>query len=535
MSTTDASHQEELKVLKALYDKVGLRGYWDIGRTASRPAPIEPKLWRWSDIYPALQRASEVVRIGEDAFRRANGMLTGSRTLNAGYQYVAPGESAGAHRHVASALRFVVQGHGGYTTSDGVQMVMEPGDLLTQPNWTWHDHNNFGNEPMIWLDGLDAKLVQYLDCNFHENWAEDATQPLIRSSEETQQRLTAVRSPSFKPPSGRRVPYHYKWADTLRSLEAEAAAGNADPYDGCTSDLMRRKLLPALYRFREYGWKGPASSSSGGLPPAGLGDEGFRALARKPWRGAWGRTPPTPGATTASFFRPSGPGLPKITGPWRPASRPWKRTTTSPAIGSFTWPCRPTPSGEHCRPGPGRPDHGPGLDPPGGGKALRPDLDSASALNNQMHRYFDESQIYRIDHYLGKETVQNLLIFRFANDIFEPLWHRNLVQSVQITVAESAGVGSRGDYYEQTGALRDMVQNHLTQLLTLTAMEVPVTFEAEAIRSEKAKVLRAITPVRPEDVVYGQYTRGWWTARRCRATGRSPGWPPIPPPKPLWP
>jgi len=149
MSTTDAAHQEELKALKALYDKVGLRGYWDIGRTASRPEPITPKLWRWSDIYPALQRASQVVRIGEEAFRRANGMVTGSRTLNAGFQYVGPGETAGAHRHVASALRFVVEGHGGYTTSDGVQMIMEPGDLLTQPNWTWHDHNNFGNEPMI--------------------------------------------------------------------------------------------------------------------------------------------------------------------------------------------------------------------------------------------------------------------------------------------------------------------------------------------------------------------------------------------------
>jgi glucose-6-phosphate 1-dehydrogenase len=136
------------------------------------------------------------------------------------------------------------------------------------------------------------------------------------------------------------------------------------------------------------------------------------------------------------------------------------------------------------------------------------DLESARNLNQLLHHHFEESQIYRIDHYLGKETVQNLLIFRFANDIFEPLWHRNLVQSVQITVAESAGVGRRGNYYEQTGALRDMVQNHLTQLLTLTAMEVPVTFEPEAIRTEKAKVLQAVAPVRPEDVVYGQYTRG---------------------------
>src|ERR1700746_3446471 len=125
MSTTDASHQEELKALKAQYDKVGLRGYWDISRTASRPAPIEPKLWRWSDIYPALQRASQVVRIAENTFRRANAIMTGSRTLNAAFQYVGPGESAGAHRHVASALRFVVQGHGGYTTSACAQVLME--------------------------------------------------------------------------------------------------------------------------------------------------------------------------------------------------------------------------------------------------------------------------------------------------------------------------------------------------------------------------------------------------------------------------
>jgi gentisate 1,2-dioxygenase len=231
MSTTDRSHQEELRDLKALYDKVGLRGYWDISRTASRPAPIEPKIWRWSDIYPALQRAAQVVRIGEDTFRRANGMATGSRTLTAGFQYVAPGESAGAHRHTASALRFVVQGHGGYTTSDGVQMIMEPGDLLTQPNWTWHDHNNFGNEPMIWLDGLDARLVQYLDCFIEENWPRDATQELIGSSEDTQRRLTPIRSPSFAQ-STRRMPFHYKWTEALRALNADAATGAASPYDG---------------------------------------------------------------------------------------------------------------------------------------------------------------------------------------------------------------------------------------------------------------------------------------------------------------
>jgi gentisate 1,2-dioxygenase len=230
MSTTDQSHQDELRALKELYDKVGLRGYWDIGRTASRPPPIEPRIWHWRDVYPALQRSAEVIRLGEDTFRRANGMDTGSRTLIAGFQYVAPGESAGAHRHRASALRFVVQGHGGYTTSDGVQMMMEPGDLLTQPNWTWHDHNNFGNEPMIWLDGLDSTLVQYLDANFHENW-QGETQPLIGSSDETQQRLSPVRAPAVTKMT-RRVPYHYRWTDTLRALTAEAAASDPHPHDG---------------------------------------------------------------------------------------------------------------------------------------------------------------------------------------------------------------------------------------------------------------------------------------------------------------
>lgn len=136
------------------------------------------------------------------------------------------------------------------------------------------------------------------------------------------------------------------------------------------------------------------------------------------------------------------------------------------------------------------------------------DLASAQDLNRLLHAHFDESQTYRIDHYLGKETVQNLLVFRFANPIFESLWNRERVRSVHITVAESAGVGTRGDYYENVGALRDMVQNHLTQLLALMAMEVPVAFEADAIRDEKAKVLRSVAPIEPQHVVFGQYARG---------------------------
>jgi glucose-6-phosphate 1-dehydrogenase len=158
------------------------------------------------------------------------------------------------------------------------------------------------------------------------------------------------------------------------------------------------------------------------------------------------------------------------------------------------------------------------------------DLKSARELDRQLTGVFHESQVYRIDHYLGKETVQNILAFRFANIMFEPIWSRSHIDHVQLTVAEQEGVGHRGDYYEHSGALRDMIQNHILQLMCLIAMEPPVSFDADEIRNKKVDVLRAIRPIPGGDItrsaVRGQYGRGWIRGSRAAAyraeTGVSP-------------
>jgi glucose-6-phosphate 1-dehydrogenase len=156
---------------------------------------------------------------------------------------------------------------------------------------------------------------------------------------------------------------------------------------------------------------------------------------------------------------------------------------------------------------------GRGADPPTRLLVEKPfgrDLASARELNAQIAAAFDERQVFRIDHYLGKETVQNLLVFRFANGIFEPLWNRTAIDHVQITVAEDLGIGRRAGYYDTAGALRDVIQNHALQLLSLVAMEPPASFEADLVRDEKAKALEAVRPLDPaRDAVHGQYTAGW--------------------------
>ncbi len=157
-------------------------------------------------------------------------------------------------------------------------------------------------------------------------------------------------------------------------------------------------------------------------------------------------------------------------------------------------------------------------------KPFGTDLASAQNLNHAVHEIFAEHQVYRIDHYLGKETVQNLLVLRFGNTIFEPIWNRNYIDHVQITVAEEVDVGSRAGYYDSAGVIRDMVQNHLLQLLMVTAMEAPVRYEADAVRNEKVKVLHAIPPLTRErvgsDTFRGQY-RGYSASKGVEPTSRT--------------
>jgi glucose-6-phosphate 1-dehydrogenase len=151
------------------------------------------------------------------------------------------------------------------------------------------------------------------------------------------------------------------------------------------------------------------------------------------------------------------------------------------------------------------------------------DLASARELTHSIRRWFAEDEVFRIDHYLGKETVQNLMALRFANGIFEPLWNRQLIDHVQITVAETIGIEGRAGYYERAGAIRDIFQNHLLQLLALTAMEPPIDFTADAVRNEKVKVLRAMHTPGPKSVVRGQYGRGFVEGEEVVSYREEPG------------
>lgn len=230
MSRPARTEQTDRERLHEKFAQLGLRGYWQNQRQQQR---MEPKLWHWKDIHPVLMETTKAIRIGPDAFRRNVGMQIGSKTLAMGFQIVLPGETAPAHRHANTALRFVVAGGGAYTTSNGEPMVMERGDLLIQPNWVWHDHVNDSREPIIWIDALDVGVVSFLDASgFREEWVEGKRQPLTKSEGASRRLYGPARHPNVDYAGAAGVPYHYKWGEALEALQELVEQGNNDPYDG---------------------------------------------------------------------------------------------------------------------------------------------------------------------------------------------------------------------------------------------------------------------------------------------------------------
>ena len=280
---------------------------------------------------------------------------------------------------------------------------------------------------------------------------------------------------------------------------------------GATGDLMHRKLLPALYGLSVDGHLPAGSVILGAARSTEFQDDSFRAWASQGLKQFSPFHPDAidPWCATTLFYQSIGDGTPEAYRALaqRIATLEGEHPLDGNRVLYLALPFEafaPTIEGV----GTAGLNRGPGWTRIVIEKPFGRDLATARALNQLVHQYFDEPSIFRIDHYLGKETVQNLLVLRFANVLFESLWSRDRVSKVEITVAEDLGLEGRAGYYDRAGALRDMVQNHLTQLLSLVAMEVPAAYDADAIRNEKVKVLRSITPVRPDQAVFGQYEAG---------------------------
>ena len=266
---------------------------------------------------------------------------------------------------------------------------------------------------------------------------------------------------------------------------------------GATGDLAQRKLIPGLYNLELDGLL-PERGRIIGYARHGITDEAFRDLAaasidthsRRPRsEPAWSRF-----AQRLSFISEQTGGFAALAAECGESRRLVYLAVPPSAFTGFVQLMA---------------DHGMVEDTRLViEKPFGRDSESAALLDAQLHEHFNEDQIFRIDHYLGKETVQNIMVFRFGNSMFERVWNRDAVDHVQITVAESIGIEGRGVFYEEVGALRDIMQNHVFQVLSLLAMEPPSAYRAEAIRDEKAKLLESIPPINPRDVVRGQYTTG---------------------------
>jgi glucose-6-phosphate 1-dehydrogenase len=285
---------------------------------------------------------------------------------------------------------------------------------------------------------------------------------------------------------------------------------------GATGDLTRRKLMPSLWRLQRQSCFDPCFTILG-VGRTEYGDEGFREEMRHAIEEFSREAPVDPAwEAFAARLHYIEADLTKDATYMELADRLGSLGAGDAALGNHLFYFAVPPS---LAPRIVRGLEGVGLTGEGKGwtrivveKPFGRDLDSARELNDEIRRVFDESQVYRIDHFLGKETVQNILAFRFGNMLYEPIWNRNYIEYVEITAAESLGVEDRGAFYDGTGALRDMVANHLLQLLTLTAMEPPVAYDSESVREEKVQVLRSVEPISPEDVaervVRGQHDAG---------------------------
>jgi glucose-6-phosphate 1-dehydrogenase len=281
---------------------------------------------------------------------------------------------------------------------------------------------------------------------------------------------------------------------------------------GATGDLSRRKLLPALYNLYAGGLI-PELCGIVGFARSDLDEKGFRQMTRQAIEahsrsGIDGRVWED-FASRLSFVRLSDQGYKALAEQCKEAERTFYLAVPPDSvpevvrnIGQFGLATGARVVVE---------------------KPFGTDLASARQLNQVLHEVFREQQIFRIDHYLGKETVQNILVFRFANSVFERVWQREAIDHIQITVAESIGIEGRGSFYEEVGALRDIVQNHVLQMLALLTMEPPFSFAAEAIRDEKSKLLHAVRPVNPRHVVRGQYTAGAVDGEKAVAYREEPG------------
>jgi glucose-6-phosphate 1-dehydrogenase len=303
---------------------------------------------------------------------------------------------------------------------------------------------------------------------------------------------------------------------------------------GATGDLSNRKLLPALYNLAKQRLLPPGFALLGAAMDQIPADEFRKRISASVDENS--RTQPVDDAVLESFlsnvdYVPIDFGKPE--GFERLKQRIEELDRERGAGGNAVYYCA-TPPATYASIAEGlaaagiaRKEGSQGLRRIVVEKPFGTDLKSATELNAVLHRTFGEDAIFRIDHYLGKETVQNILAFRFANAIFEPIWNSHYVDSVQITVAEELGIEHRAAYYDRAGALRDIMQNHALQLLTLVAMEPPVAFDAVAVRDEKVKVLRSVRPFRGEEVardtVRGQYIEGWVLGEKVGGYRQEPG------------